>query len=82
LAYVAQAEGTAANVDLLAWWKAREPALPAWFKAFTIIGLIQPSSASSERGFSVFEFMFGRNELPQATEQLMETQMKAKINNK
>ena len=56
LTYVAQAEGTAMYVDILAWWKAREPVLPAWFKAFVIVGLIQPSSAARIRLLFLLSF--------------------------
>lgn len=79
--YKAEANGVDATTDLSAFWlsRAKQP-LPHWAKAFIIIGLIQPSSASAERGFSVFERVFGRNELPGATQELMETTLKARMN--
>lgn len=78
--YRALAADVADNTDLLQFWRSHADKLPAWHEAFLIVGLIQPSSAAAERGFSVFEFLVGRGNLPQATEELMETQMKAKMN--
>lgn len=42
------------------WWLARAgKTLWHWAIAFILIGHIQPSSAAAERGFSVFERVFG-----------------------
>lgn len=77
--YRALAEDVDASTNLTAFWKRHTTDLPGWSSAFFLLGLIQPSSAASERGFSLFEALFGRNSLPQATEELMETQMKARM---
>lgn len=78
--YTNLAHGVSDKIDLEHFWSAHADKLPGWSEAFNIVGLIQPSSAAAERGFSVFEATFGRGNLPQATEQLMETQMKARVN--
>jgi hypothetical protein len=78
--YRAIAKDTDASIDLTAFWKRHLTDLPGWANAFFVIGLIQSSSAAAERGFSLFEALFGRNNLPQVTEELMETQMKARMN--
>lgn len=78
--YTNLAQGVSDKTDLEHFWRAHADKLPGWSAAFLIVGLIQPSSAAAERGFSVFEATFGRGNLPQATEQLMETQMKARVN--
>lgn len=72
--------GVSVSTDLLDFWRSHAVRLPGWHETFLIVALIQPSSAAAERGFSQFESIFGRNNLPQATEEFMETQLKAKMN--
>jgi hypothetical protein len=78
--YRALATGVVDTIDLLPFWLSHKDSLPAWYEAFILVGLTQASSAAAERGFSVFENLIGRGNLPQATEETMETQMKAKMN--
>ena len=78
--YRALAEHVDTTTDVNAFWHAHSEKLPGWFKAWLVIGVIQPSSAAAERGFSLFGATFG-SELRQNTkEQAMETQMKARMN--
>ena len=57
--YIPRADGIAANADPVEWWKANEADLPFWSAAAKLILLIQPSSASSERVFSILTTSFG-----------------------
>jgi hypothetical protein len=78
--YKAAADGVDTSTDLTAFWKSHTSDLPGWSSTFFVIGLIQASSGCCERGFSRFQILFGRNSMPQVTEQLMQTQMKACLN--
>ena len=57
--YIARADGIAANAHPVEWWKVNEADLPFWSAVAKLILLIQPSSASSERVFSVLTTLFG-----------------------
>ena len=57
--YIARADGIAANAHPVEWWKANEADLPFWSAVAKLILLIQPSSASSERVFSILTTLFG-----------------------
>lgn len=57
-----------ANVEeyttaLLKWWKRSHPTIPTWAKAARIIFAMAPSSAASERVFSLVECMFFKDQL-------------------
>ena len=43
------------TVALLKWWKANHPTIPTWAKAARIIFAMTPSSAASERVFSLVD---------------------------
>ena len=47
------------RIDILEWWKRNEAALPNWSAAAKKILLLQPSSAASERVFSLLNNSFG-----------------------
>ena len=51
--YLAKAADTDSSVDALEWWKINMKYLPKWASALQKILLIQPSSAASERVFSL-----------------------------
>jgi hypothetical protein len=48
---------------VLKWWKVNHPHFPTWAKAARIVFDMLPSSAPSERVFSLVEGMFGRDQL-------------------
>ena len=45
---------------LLKWWRINHPPFPTWAKAARIIFAMAPSSAASERVFSLVKSMFWR----------------------
>lgn len=57
--YLARADGIADGIDPIRWWKENEAKLPFWSAAAKLILLMQPSSASSERVFSILTTAFG-----------------------
>ena len=56
--YIAKADGIAVDVDPVGWWKTNEVELPCWSTAAKLILLMQPSSAASERVFSILTTTF------------------------
>ena len=56
--YLARADGIADGIDPIRWWKENEAKLPFWSAAAKLILLMQPSSASSERVFSILMTAF------------------------
>ena len=48
---------------LLKWWRINNPPFPTWAKAARIIFAMAPSSAASERVFSLVKSMFGKEQL-------------------
>lgn len=58
-AYLARAADTDQQFDILEWWKRNASDLPNWSAAAKKILLIQPSSAASERVFSLPKNSFG-----------------------
>ena len=42
-----------ADVNVVQWWKTNEADLPHWVSAAKLVLLLQPSSAASERVFSI-----------------------------
>ena len=58
-AYIARAADTDEQFNILEWWKRNSSHLPKWSAAARRIFLIQPSSAASERVFSLLNNSFG-----------------------
>ena len=56
--YLSIAEGVSPDVQLTAWWHNHEPDLPIWARVCKQILLVQPSSASAERVFSLLQNSF------------------------
>ncbi|KAK2564543.1 hypothetical protein P5673_011993 [Acropora cervicornis] len=54
-----EADAIADGVDRIRWWKENEAELPFWSATAKLILLMQPSSASSERVFSILTTAFG-----------------------
>ena len=54
-------QGDGDKLDLLTWWsKAQvEIEIPAWFQAFRMVMAIEPSSAETERVFSMMRNTWG-----------------------
>ena len=57
--YLARAADTDENFDILEWWKRNSSHLPYWSAAAKRIFLVQPSSAASQRVFSLLKNSFG-----------------------
>ena len=53
--YIAAAEDVSPEVKVADWWKNHETEIPAWAQACKLILLVQPSSASAERVFSILQ---------------------------
>ena len=58
-AYLARAEGSDCNISPIEWWKCNSEGLPAWSCVAKKIMLLQPSSGSVERVFSLLNSTFG-----------------------
>ena len=56
--YVAPVEDISPDIDILQWWKNHQNDLPRWSAAFKSVILVQPSSATSERVFSLLANSF------------------------
>ena len=56
--YLALAEGTATDTDILQWWARHATVVPKWVSMCRKILLFQPSSAASERVFSLLQNSF------------------------
>ena len=53
---------SATDINVLTWWEIYKQEIPNWAKACKKILLIQPSSAASERVFSLLENSFRDNQ--------------------
>ena len=60
--YVAAAEDVDPSYDPLVFWKEYESTLPTWSQAARQVLLVQPSSAASERVFSLLRNSFGERQ--------------------
>lgn len=61
--YLTKAYGIGAEVDPVQWLKTNKAELPHWSSATKMVLLLQPSSAASERVFSIHTMLFGRQGL-------------------
>ena len=61
-AYIAAAEGVRPDIEVTTWWSHHERELPNWAAACRKVLLMQPSSAASERVFSLLENSFHANQ--------------------
>ncbi len=57
--YLACAADLAQEVDSLDWWNQHSTSLPYWSSAASTVLLVQPSSATAEKVFSLFTNTFG-----------------------
>ena len=53
----------ASDVDIPLWWKNAEADLPAWASAAQKVLLVQPSSATAERAFSLLANSFNNQQM-------------------
>ena len=60
--YIALAKDIDPSYDPLLFWKTHETNLPNWSKAAKSVLLVQPSSAASERIFSLLRNSFGERQ--------------------
>ena len=56
--YLAKVSDNDSSVDILQWWGQNESSLPCWAAAARKVLLVQPSSAASERVFSLLKASF------------------------
>lgn len=56
--YLAKAADVSEDISCLEWWKLNEQGLPCWSAAAKKVLLVQPSSASAERVFSLLNNSF------------------------
>ena len=63
-AYLAAADGVTVTCeeDKVAWWAAHADTLPHWCSLVKMLLLIQPSSASAERAFSILANSFNEQQ--------------------
>ena len=57
--YLGLAQDVSPDHDMLSWWKGHSHELPHWSAAAQDAMLVQPSSATSERVFSILKASFG-----------------------
>jgi len=53
--YLAKVSDIDPSIDILQWWNQNESALPCWAAAAHKVLLVKPSSAASERVFSLLK---------------------------
>ncbi len=61
--YLPKAEDTSSTIDVLDWWKNAEADIPTWASSAQKVLLVQPSSASAERPFSLLKNSFNEQQL-------------------
>ena len=76
--YQALAEDIADDVNVLQWWSRHAREVPCWASACKQILLLQPSSAASERVFSLLQNSFGSQ---QVLEDYIEASIMLQYNN-
>ena len=60
--YISKAEDTSPTIDILDWWKNAEADIPTWASSAQKVLLVQPSSASAERAFSLLKNSFNEQQ--------------------
>lgn len=79
-AYQALTDDVAGEINVLEWWSQHSEEIPSWTSACKQILLLQPSSAASERVFSLLQNSF--NNRQQALQDYIETSLILQYNNK
>ena len=67
------------SVDAQDWWKRHEQDLPHWCTAFELVLLVQPSSAATERVFSLLKNSFSQSQ-SSSLEDYIETSLMLQYN--
>lgn len=80
-AYQALTDDVAAEINVLEWWSQHSKEILSWASACKQILLLQPSSAASERVFSLLQNSFN-NRQERALEDYIETSLILQYNNK
>lgn len=80
-AYQALTDDVAGEINVLEWWSQHSEEIPSWTSACKQILLLQPSSAASERVFSLLQNSFN-NRQEQALQDYIETSLILQYNNK
>lgn len=80
-AYQALTDDVAAEINVLEWWSQHSKEIPSWASACKQILLLQPSSAASERVFSLLQNS-SNNRQERALEDYIETSLILQYNNK
>ena len=60
--YLSKVADLNSSIDPLQWWKHNANSVPHWAAAARTVLLVQPSSAASERGFSLLNTFTERQE--------------------
>ena len=74
-------DDVAGEINVLEWWSQHSEEVPSWAIACKQVLLLQPSSAASERVFSLLQNSFN-NRQEQALEDYIETSLILQYNNK
>ena len=77
--YLAKAADVSSHCDPLEWWKGNEPALPFWAATAKKVLLVQPSSAATDRVFSLLKASFG-DQQQQTVQDYLETSLMLQYN--
>lgn len=80
-AYQALTDDVAGEINVLEWWSQHSEEIPSWTSACKQILLLQPSSAASERVFSLLQNSFN-NRQEQALQDYIEMSLILQYNNK
>ena len=77
--YKAAVDDVDPSVDAYDWWQRHEQELPYWCTAFKLVLLVQPSSASAERVFSLLQNSFTQRQ-SSSLEDYIETSLMLQYN--
>ena len=78
--YLAAADGTPRQVNSLEWWEHNKGTLPKWSQGFSKVILIQLSSVSVERVFSILKRHFTQSQ-QSALQDYVEVEVMLEFNN-
>ena len=78
--YIAKAADVDSSFCPLEWWKLNSSVLPCWSAAVRKVLLVQPSSAASERVFSLLKANFGDQQF-HALQDYIEASLMLQFNN-
>ena len=79
--YSARVEGVSSTTCPLKWWQSNAEALPNWSRLAKKIVLLQPSSSSVERVFSLLKSTFG-DQQDQSLQDYIQASLMLQYNNR